>query len=297
MRTPRPRVALIAVASLALSACVFRPQVTRRFGFIPRPLAEARQHPVAWGFMDASLDSIPTTERGVTLNSWWIPSSRLPAKCGAALLLHGKGKNRAELAPLARALSASGFDVLVPDYRGFGGSGGVPTDTGLYADAEVSFAHLLQRSGVTPSSVVVLGHSLGTALAARLSRTHQPAATVYLSPFSSIARVTKARFGWIGTQLFDTTVFDFRPADDARHVTSKALVGIAGRDLLIPRSVADEFTSVLSPAPYIVTDSKASHNGVLESPMVIAAVTDSVRAWLSCPSDSRMSGAVSATAR
>jgi uncharacterized protein len=291
MRASRSRLVLLALSSLALSSCVFRPQITRRFGFIPKPLAAVKQHPVAWGFMDATLDSIPTSEPGVTLSAWWIPSSRLPSRCGAALLLHGKGKNRAEMAPLARALSASGFDVLVPDYRGFGGSGGVPTDTGLYADAEVAFAHLLKRSGTPDTQVVVLGHSLGTALAARLSRTHQPAATVYLSPFSSISRVTKARFGWLGTQLFDTTVFDFRPADDAKHVTSKALVGIAGRDLLIPRSVAEEFTAVLSPAPYVITDDRASHNGVLESPTVIAAVTDSVRAWLSCPSDMRMSAA------
>jgi uncharacterized protein len=277
------RALYLAAAALLLSGCLLRAPVTRTFGFMPKQLTLASAHPAYWGFMDGALDTITTRESGVQLSAWWIPSSRIPSRCGSALLLHGKGKTRAEMVSLARTLSASGFDVLVPDYRGYGGSTGSPSKAGVLADAQAAYAHLQQRAASPQSPVLIVGHSMGTALAAKLARDHSAAAVVYLSPFFDLSRLARARFGWFGTQLLDTAQFDFRPADDARHVMSKSLVGIAGRDLLIPRRVAEEFIAVITPPPFVITDERATHNSILESERVIRAVADSTRAWMRCP--------------
>jgi uncharacterized protein len=274
--------AVVLSASMMLAGCVLRSPVTRTFTFMPKPVLPARAHPVSWGFMDGSLDSIPSPTPGVSLLAWWIPSSRIPARCGGVVLLHGKGKNRTEMAPLARAWSASGFDVLVPDYRGYGGSSGEPTDSGMIEDAESAYAHLRRRMDAADVPVVVVGHSMGTALAAHLARAHPDATPVYLSPFSRIATLTRARFGWVGAQMFDTTFFAFNPLDDARQSTRRAVVAIAGRDLLIPRVVADEFVAGLSPAPLVLTDARATHNSILSSPIIARPMIDTVRSALGC---------------
>lgn len=45
--------------------------------------------------------------------------------CGRVLLLHGKGDHGGGFCPLAGELAAQGWEVLAPDMRGFGRSGGI----------------------------------------------------------------------------------------------------------------------------------------------------------------------------
>lgn len=54
--------------------------------------------------------------------------------------------------------------VLAFDYRGFGKSGGVPSETGLRSDAEAVIDWALNTARIPPSHIVLLGHSLGTAV-------------------------------------------------------------------------------------------------------------------------------------
>ncbi|KAM3605605.1 uncharacterized protein V6R79_001698 [Siganus canaliculatus] len=78
------------------------------------------------------------------------------------IYLHGNTGTRA--APhrvgVAKVLSALGYHVLVPDYRGFGDSIGEPTEAGLTTDAISVYKWVKARCG--NSLVVIWGHSLGT---------------------------------------------------------------------------------------------------------------------------------------
>ncbi|KAL1599840.1 hypothetical protein SLS60_007645 [Paraconiothyrium brasiliense] len=55
--------------------------------------------------------------------------------------------------------------VLAFDYRGFGKSTGSPSELGLMNDAEAVVEWALETAGITPDRIVLLGHSLGTAVA------------------------------------------------------------------------------------------------------------------------------------
>lgn len=55
--------------------------------------------------------------------------------------------------------------VLTFDYRGFGKSSGVPSESGLKNDAEAVVDWALNTARIPPNRIVLLGHSLGTAVA------------------------------------------------------------------------------------------------------------------------------------
>lgn len=286
--TTRPRfpyvrgVILGTGAIVALSGCVLRGPLTNAFGFRPKNIRSERAAPQAWGWTDARLDTISRVDSAGGLLAWFGPAPVSAPRCGGALLLHGKGKNRAQMLPLARAMQAAGFAVLVPDYRGYGGSDGVPTTMGMFNDASLAYRSLRTRLGDPLTPIVVVGHSMGTALAARLTRDNNPAATVYMSPFTRISALVRSRVGAIGPRLFDTTAFAFNPLDDAAAAPGRALVVVAGRDLLIRKSDSDAFIAGLSPGSSVVRDPKSFHNGVVRSALVMRAVSDTLRAWMGC---------------
>lgn len=276
------RLAVGGFALTALSGCFLRGPLTESIAFRPKPMRAMRAAPEEWGWKSARLDTISRRDSAGGVLAWWGPASDRAVPCGGVLLLHGKGRNRAEMMPLGRALQSAGFSVLVPDYRGYGGTPGVPSTTGLFDDAALSYASLRARLGDTLTPIVVIGHSMGTALAARLARDYSPAATVYMSPYTRISSLVRSKAGAIGPRLFDTTSFAFNPIDDASQVRGRALVVVAGRDLLIGRNDSDAFIAALRPAPVVLRDAHASHNGLLKSETTVRNVTDTLRTWLRC---------------
>ncbi|KAG1751018.1 Alpha/Beta hydrolase protein [Suillus lakei] len=109
------------------------------------------------------------------------------------LFFHG---NAATRALSMRVRLYSGFtsrlnaNVLAIDYRGFGDSPGTPTEDGLSMDARAAWDWLIVQ-GASPQDVLIVGHSLGTAVASRLSVGLSEdgvkfRGTVLMSPFSSL---------------------------------------------------------------------------------------------------------------
>lgn len=72
-----------------------------------------------------------------------------------------------------RAMSALAPDkihTVAIDYRGFGGSTGTPSESGLLTDAITLAEWAMQSAGIPPSRIVLFGQSLGTAVAIALAR-------------------------------------------------------------------------------------------------------------------------------
>lgn len=122
-----------------------------------------------------------TSEEGISLGVWHtVPESQWNEAQGKDLAwyqnslsdgspvfiyLHGNTGTRAAThrVGVAKVLSALGYHVLAPDYRGFGDSTGEPTEAGLTTDALYLYNWVKVRSG--SSLVIIWGHSLGTGVA------------------------------------------------------------------------------------------------------------------------------------
>ena len=101
-----------------------------------------------------------TTTDGETLVAWYFPP-----KDGRPLILyfHGNGGALVDRVPRFRLFTARGYGVLAVSYRGYGGSTGWPTETGLTQDGEAAYREARargyglnwhsRRSGYTPDSL------------------------------------------------------------------------------------------------------------------------------------------------
>jgi pimeloyl-ACP methyl ester carboxylesterase len=87
------------------------------------------------------------------------------------LFLHGNTGTRAlslRTVLYTAYTSRLNSNVLAIDYRGFGDSEGLPTEAGVAVDARTGWDYLIKQ-GARAEDILIMGHSLGTAVASLLA--------------------------------------------------------------------------------------------------------------------------------
>ena len=104
------------------------------------------------------------------------------------------------LAAAARALDCS---VFILSYRGYGASGGRPSEAGLQLDAAAALEALLARPEVAPGRLVLMGRSLGGAVAAYAATQYRGrfAGLVLENTFTSIAAAAPGQLPFLRAVL------------------------------------------------------------------------------------------------
>jgi len=100
---------------------------------------------------------------GTRLHAWFLPA--VGEAMGTILFLHGNAENISTHIMSVRWLPAQGFNVFLPDYRGYGASQGEPSVEGVQEDVNAAMRTLLARPDVNPDRIVVFGQSLGGSIA------------------------------------------------------------------------------------------------------------------------------------
>lgn len=135
------------------------------------------------------------TSDGFLLHGWFVTAGRPDA--ATLLFLHGNAGNISDRLDKIFLFHRMGLNVLIIDYRGYGKSGGKPSEKGLYRDALAAFDHLVQRPDVSPERIVVYGESLGGVAAIDLAGRRDVAALIIDSSFSSAADMAKVMYPFI----------------------------------------------------------------------------------------------------
>lgn len=180
---------------------------------------------------------------GTSLNAWFLPAK---GKAKATVLfLHGNAENISTHFRNVAWMPAEGFNVLALDYRGYGASEGTPSLAGVQLDIDAAMRSLLARGDVDPDRIVILGQSIGAALAihyaAHGAYRARVRAVVADSPFSDYHQITREKLaGFFLTWPFQwlpwlTINNDYSPAASVAALSPVPLLLIHGdRDEVIP---------------------------------------------------------------
>jgi fermentation-respiration switch protein FrsA (DUF1100 family) len=179
------------------------------------------------GFMEVVI----TTGDGLSLFAWYHPA---PEGAPTVLYLHGNGGHIGYRAERAKGVTASGFGILLVEYRGYGGNPGAPSERGFHADAMAALAFLDAR-GIPRSRIVIVGESLGTAVAVRVAAesAHPVGALVLEAPFTSVADLAQHHYPFVPARWLVKDRFD--AVSRVTDVRTPVLVLHGGRDDVIPQ--------------------------------------------------------------
>lgn len=132
-----------------------------------------------------------TSEDGTRLHGWYCPRENPRA---VVLYLHGNSGNLSHRADLLRDLQQRHrLSVFIFDYRGYGRSEGQPDENGILQDARAARNWLAARAGIDQSQIVLMGRSLGGAVAVDLAAKEGARGLILQSTFTSLPDVAASK--------------------------------------------------------------------------------------------------------
>ena len=202
-----------------------------------------------------------TSRDGARLNAWFFPAAtESPRRHLAVLHCHGNGGNMSHRLDVAEALLATGVNVLLFDYRGYGRSAGRPSEEGTYLDAQAGCAWLRER-GFAPSNIIAFGESLGGGVATELALREPLGGLALQSTFTSIPDIGAELFPWLPVRWLASIHYDTRAKLPRVHVP--VLVMHSRADTLIPFAHAERNFAVAN-EPKLLHEIAGNHNDFLE---------------------------------
>ncbi len=195
------------------------------------------------------------TSDGETLVAYWHPPE---ANEASIIVFHGNGDAAVFQTKKGGALEATGFGVLLAEYRGYGESSGVPSEEGLRLDALAAFDFAAEK---TTGPVGLYAHSLGAAVAVKLATEREIFALVLESPFDSLEAVAQSRFPWLPVRLL--LRHPFRSDKMIGQIEAPILIMHGSRDRVIPIAHGKRLTEFAPPDIQFVSVEGAGHNNLL----------------------------------
>lgn len=195
------KIVLFILLAAYVAVCVFARVFQRLFVYAPSRDIERTPADAGLRYDEVTF----YTRSGRELHGWMVPAE---GALFTVLYCHGNAGNVSHRVGEIERLCARGLSVFAFDYAGYGKSPGRPSETNTYEDAHAAWEFLVRDRGVPPERIVVLGRSLGTAVAVELATRVEPAGLILISPFTSGVEMGARRYPWLPVRLIARYRYD-----------------------------------------------------------------------------------------
>ncbi len=208
------------------------------------------------GLWDTSHMPLPIEEvwfeagDGVKLHAWYIPHQEAAA---TFMFFHGNAGNLSHRLENIFFLHHLKLNVFIFDYRGYGKSEGKPDEKGILLDSQAAYDTLMKQKGVSASSVILFGRSLGGSFAAHTASKNPAAGLILESAFTNAQDMADQMFsvfpvGWFLRSKLDTlgAVADLKIPKLFIHGNQDEIVPYTlGRKLYVGAAQPKEFYTIV----------------------------------------------------
>jgi uncharacterized protein len=172
------------------------------------------------------------TSDGVMLHGWLKHPTTTPSGVRFPLVIVFGGVRRETSWMIDQGDKPDRWGWLFINYRGYGLSGGEPSERVVLKDASQIYDYAAARPDVDPANIVLLGRSLGTYFAVALAKTRPVRGVILATPFDSFAALGVERYPWLPLGLLLNGHYD--AAGLAPTIKAPALFILAERDDVTP---------------------------------------------------------------
>jgi len=117
---------------------------------------------------------------------------------GLVFYLHGNAGSLNTWGRVAKPFLVNNYDCFILDYRGYGKSEGeISSERQLLEDVNLVYQELIKK--YQEDEVIIVGYSIGTALAAYLASINNPAKLILKAPYNNMTYMLELYYGWLPT--------------------------------------------------------------------------------------------------
>lgn len=184
------------------------------------------------------------------------------ASAPTVLFFYGNGMCASQCENLLAYFRNLDCNVIIPDYPGYGMSGGKVSEQGCYAAADAAYDALLARTDVDPHRFIAAGWSLGGAVAIDLASRRPVMALATFSAFTSMRAMAGRIVPWLPT----AALLKYRFDNQVKIAGLKVPIFMAhgDDDTLIPSSMMDQLHAAARSPVTAVHVPGAGHADIFE---------------------------------
>lgn len=259
-KSRRPRLLTVGLPTLAVTGGVgvlgyLRNRLQHSRVFLPDRYPDGVWDPAAFGL--SAEDIWFRSQDDIELHGWWMPHS---AARGTLLYCHGNTGSIAHRIGVFRHLQRLRVNLLAFDYRGYGRSGGSPSEPGLFLDVRAAHDYLVEDLAQDPRQIILFGHSLGGAVAVDCALDRPAAGLVVQSSFTHIRDAAKAMFPTLPLHLAATR--QFRSIDKVGKIGIPKLFIHGDCDETVPVDLGRKLHQAAREPKELYIVRRAGHNDV-----------------------------------
>jgi uncharacterized protein len=212
-----------------------------------------------------------------TIECWLIKTEN--AK-GTVVVCHGYSGNKSSMLDKSDAFINKGYNILLVDFMGSGGSEGNQTTIGFKEAEEVQTCYNYLDS-IGEKNIHLFGTSLGAVAIMRAISVYniKPKSIILECPFGTMLQTTQARFKSLNLPLFpmanllvfwggvqnDFWAFSHKPIKYAKSITCPTLLLYGEQDDRVSRNEIDEIFTNLAGPKTLKTYPNAGHENYLKN--------------------------------
>ncbi len=243
---------LLLISAVVLSGC---DAVVNYFAFHPDNVNVLPAEQLPDGVEEFSV----TTSDQVTIRALYLP---LAGSDKVLIYFHGNAGNIYHRIPDLIQLRKAGVNVVGVSYRGYGNSEGAPSEAGVYQDGVAVYRYVTEKLGFPAKNVIVMGRSIGTAVALYLAQYNEIGGLILVTPLTSGKATAEASgLGFMSSIAGNS----FDNLARVEHVKVPLLVIHGTEDRIIPFSMGREIYGSARTRKQFVKIEGAGHNNLQRS--------------------------------
>ncbi len=212
----------------------------------------------------ARFDEVTLSSDGAAINALHF---RTDNPKGVIVYFHGNAGNLSGWGEVALDFTRLSYDVLIPDYRGYGKSTGKIRNEGmLHRDAAVAYSYLKER--YSEKEIIIYGRSIGTGIAVYLAKETKPRMLILESPMFNMQDLAKYHYrfmpGWLIASILK---YPMRTDLWIGDVTCPVYLFHGTADDIVPYNSSERLLKLMKTQSGLITIAGGGHNNLDTFPL------------------------------
>ncbi|MCK9197237.1 MAG: alpha/beta hydrolase [Syntrophales bacterium] len=181
---------------------------------------------------------------------------------GVILYFHGNAGSLRTWGDVARDFTSRGYDILIPDYRGFGKStGSIAGEKQMLADGLAVYGYL--KKYYPENRIILYGRSIGTGVATFAARSGKPRMLILESPYLSLTDLASYHYPFLPKSLISLFLkYPFRTDLWIPEVACPIYLIHGTRDDIIPFDASSRLELLIKSPHKLIRIEGGGHNNL-----------------------------------